>query len=160
MLKVAKRKRYFYQQGCLASITLRKQALDLQPASNFGAIPNELKDQLSIFDEPNAINRQDALILDPGYSFQAGHHENSNLAVFEILQSSQHSRVTLICSLNARVSTEVNSLMNVSKTLWTNPYAHNGKQWSARDIEGLNEAFYQDLKQNLGCHPVDHLYPL
>ena len=119
----------------------------------FGAIPNELKDQLSIFDEPNAINRQDALILDPGYSFQAGHHENSNLAVFEILQSSQHSRVTLICSLNARVSTEVNSLMNVSKTLWTNPYAHNGKQWSARDIEGLNEAFYQDLKQNLVVIP-------
>ena len=55
---------------------------------------------------------------------------------------------------NTQPSGEVLSTMTVTKALFSNPYAHNGREWSVQDLHCMNDAFYQDINFALKSAPA------
>ena len=119
-----------------------------------GTLPEDLIEKLFIERKCTEFEPDEAVIIDPGYSYQAGHHENSNLATHEILQNAGCQSIRLVCSENTQPSGEVLSTMTVTKALFSNPYAHNGREWSVQDLHCMNDAFYQDINFALKSAPA------
>ena len=116
-------------------------------------IPRSIASQILNAPKKIEFSGNEAVIFDPGYDFQAGHHENNNLAAAAILRQAGYKDVMLSTRNDSKVSAETSDAMKVSRNLLTNAYLHNSKKLQPEDIFALNDAFYLDLATHTSGYP-------
>ncbi len=107
------------------------------------------------FVKKNQISK--AIVVDPGYNFEMGHHENNNIFCSKLLEK-YYKKPTLLTSLYSDISKDIYKLYKVNKELLTRPYAFDNKMdWTKDDILNLNRSFQKDLSNSIDENNLPNL---